>query len=459
MRALAAGRDVLAVMPTGYGKSAIYQVPALLLHRQAQAAHRRRVPADLPAGGPAGRPGGRPRPGPRRRRQLLAQPRGTGARLAIRGAGRRRVPVPRPGAAGQGQHGGPARGPQHRLVRGGRGPLRLHLGPRLPARLPSARRGPRAPGQPDDGGAHRHRRSPGPRGDPGPPADEGPAGPGPRLRPPQHRPGRASGTTRTRTSAARWSRQAAALVAELHGPGLVYAAKRKDTEKYAAKLARKGLRAAAYHAGRTPGGTGARCTGSSSPAGSTWWWRPPRSAWGSTSRMSGSCCTRTSPSRWTATTSRSAGPAATACPPGAVLHYRSEDLGLRRFFATHRPDEDALLAVLAVLRGAGGAVPPATLAAADGIPAAPAHRTAEPAPGHRRRHRVGGLRPARPGRRSRAAGGPRRRPCRGARARGQVPHRDDAQLRRDPPLPPPVPAGLLRRGPPRAVRELRQLHR
>ncbi|MFP5312819.1 MAG: DEAD/DEAH box helicase, partial [Actinomycetes bacterium] len=34
MAALADGRDVLAVMPTGYGKSAIYQVAALHLHQQ-----------------------------------------------------------------------------------------------------------------------------------------------------------------------------------------------------------------------------------------------------------------------------------------------------------------------------------------------------------------------------------------------------------------------------------------
>ncbi|GER24245.1 ATP-dependent DNA helicase RecQ [Zafaria cholistanensis] len=38
----------------------------------------------------------------------------------------------------------------------------------------------------------------------------------------------------------------------------------------------------------------------------------------------------------------------------ATLHYRSEDLGLRSFFGTHHADEDALRAVLQVLRGAGG---------------------------------------------------------------------------------------------------------
>src|SRR5688572_30066310 len=37
MRALVQGRDVLAVMPTGYGKSAIYQVAAHYLHRAAKA--------------------------------------------------------------------------------------------------------------------------------------------------------------------------------------------------------------------------------------------------------------------------------------------------------------------------------------------------------------------------------------------------------------------------------------
>ncbi|HET9347702.1 MAG TPA: RecQ family zinc-binding domain-containing protein, partial [Arthrobacter sp.] len=56
-------------------------------------------------------------------------------------------------------------------------------------------------------------------------------------------------------------------------------------------------------------------------------------------------------------------------PALAVLHYRSEDLGLRRYFATHTPDETALLTVLTVLRDAGRPLPPQTLAEGTGFPA------------------------------------------------------------------------------------------
>jgi ATP-dependent DNA helicase RecQ len=56
-------------------------------------------------------------------------------------------------------------------------------------------------------------------------------------------------------------------------------------------------------------------------------------------------------------------------PAVAVLHYRSEGLGLRRYFATRPPDEAALLSVLAVLREAGGPLPPQALAEQTRVPA------------------------------------------------------------------------------------------
>jgi ATP-dependent DNA helicase RecQ len=55
-------------------------------------------------------------------------------------------------------------------------------------------------------------------------------------------------------------------------------------------------------------------------------------------------------------------------PAAAVLHYRPEDLGLRRFFGTHKPDEDALLAVLTALRAADGPVTQKALAEQTAIP-------------------------------------------------------------------------------------------
>jgi len=99
----------------------------------------------------------------------------------------------------------------------------------------------------------------------------------------------------------------------------------------------------------------------------------------------------------------------------------------------------------------------------DRFPRPADHRAAEPAAGDRRRHHTPRRRPARCG--ARPGGGPRargatRRPARRRpRARGQVPHRADPPLRRNTPLPPPVPPALLRRGTGRTLRELPPLHR
>ena len=162
--------------------------------------------------------------------------------------------------------------------------------------------------------------------------------------------------------------QVTGLVTGGRGPGLVYAAKRKDTEKYAAWLARNGLRAAAYHAGRTPterelvhqqfldGGldvvvaTTAFGMGIDKPDVRFVLHADIPESLDSYYQQIGRA-------------GRDGRPAA------AVLHYRSEDLGLRRYFATHTPDEAALLAVLTVLREAVRPLPPQALAEWTAFPA------------------------------------------------------------------------------------------
>lgn len=163
-------------------------------------------------------------------------------------------------------------------------------------------------------------------------------------------------------------RQVTELGGAGRGPGLVYAAKRKDTEKYAARLARNGLRAAAYHAGRTPterelvhqqfldGGldvvvaTTAFGMGIDKPDVRFVVHADIPESLDSYYQQIGRA-------------GRDGRPAL------AVLHYRSEDLGLRRYFATHTPDEAALLTVLTVLRDAGRPLPPQSLAEGTGFPA------------------------------------------------------------------------------------------
>ena len=155
-------------------------------------------------------------------------------------------------------------------------------------------------------------------------------------------------------------------VQELAHPGLVYVATRKETEQYAADLQEAGLRAAAYHSGRPAGerkevhrqflddeldvvvATTAFGMGIDKPnvryvvhAGipdslDSYYQEIGRGG-------------------------RDGEPAA------AVLHYRPEDLGLRRFFASKRPDEGALRQLLAALRSERGPVKQAQLSRKLGI--------------------------------------------------------------------------------------------
>lgn len=148
--------------------------------------------------------------------------------------------------------------------------------------------------------------------------------------------------------------------------GLLYAATRKDTEKYAAKLAAQGLRAEAYHAGRSSAdrerilglfmdnrldavvATTAFGMGIDKP----------------NVRFVIHADIPESLDAYYQEVGRSGRDGE---PAAAVLHYRAEDLGLRKFFGTHSPDPDSLSAVLKVLRSADGPVFAASLAELTGL--------------------------------------------------------------------------------------------
>ncbi|WP_374224854.1 ATP-dependent DNA helicase RecQ [Paenarthrobacter sp. DKR-5] len=156
-------------------------------------------------------------------------------------------------------------------------------------------------------------------------------------------------------------------VASLSGPGLVYAATRRDTGKYAAALSARGVRAASYHAGR-PAADRQRVherflAGNLDVVVAT-------TAFGMgidkhDVRFVVHADIPESLDSYYQEIGRAGRDGGAAL---AVLHYRSEDLGLRHFFASRPADETSLNQALEALHAAPGPLDGAALAAATGLP-------------------------------------------------------------------------------------------
>ncbi|HKG50734.1 MAG TPA: ATP-dependent DNA helicase RecQ [Actinomycetales bacterium] len=148
--------------------------------------------------------------------------------------------------------------------------------------------------------------------------------------------------------------------ATLPGPGLVYTATRKDTERYAAALADRGLRAEAYHAGRKAADRQQVhedfLAGNLDVVVAT-------SAFGmGIDKPDVRFVLHADVSDSLDSYYQEIGRAGRDGEPAlAQLLYRSEDLGLRKFFASGGPDGDTLTQVAAAVRRHDGPTPPTEL--------------------------------------------------------------------------------------------------
>ena len=345
MEPLTDGRDVLAVLPTGAGKSAIYQVPALLLDGPtvvvspliALQRDQREGLADTEA----------PDAVVVNSAQRAAQTRRAWEKLRD---GSAEYVFLSPEQLANDEIVDALRGRRRLAVRRRRGALRLRVGARLPAGLPAAGPGDRAARAPAGGRADRDGRSADPRTTSWPgwgcatPAEVVACFDRPNLHLTAHL--FHDDDQRRREVVER----AVELVGELGGrgrPGLLRhpqghrrlrrrAARprrargglpRRDEGRRPRRGARAVPRRRARRGGRDVGvRDGHRQAG-----------RPVRA------------CTPPPRPRSTPTTRRSAGPAATASRPTVTLLHHAKDLNLQRFLTARRPKPGALRAVLDAL--------------------------------------------------------------------------------------------------------------
>ena len=140
------------------------------------------------------------------------------------------------------------------------------------------------------------------------------------------------------------------------GLGLVYVATRRDAEAYGEELAAAGLRAAAYHAGMKAAD---RHRVHEAFQGDELDVVVATSAFGmgidkADVRYVLHAAPPESPESYYQEIGRAGRDGE---PAAAVLFYRSQDLGLRRFFAAGKPDEEKMLQTATLLQAHGGTVP------------------------------------------------------------------------------------------------------
>ncbi|MGM0929777.1 MAG: RecQ family ATP-dependent DNA helicase [Actinomycetota bacterium] len=141
-------------------------------------------------------------------------------------------------------------------------------------------------------------------------------------------------------------------VAELGGPGLLYTSTRKDAERYAGELAERGLRADAYHAGRRAADresiherfqdNGVDVVVATSAFGM-----------GIDKPDVRFVVHADIPDSLDSYYQEIGRAGRDGEPAQAILHYRSEDLGLQRFFAGGTPDPEELAVVFNAIREDG----------------------------------------------------------------------------------------------------------